>query len=160
MPTMPSRRCLKCNLNFSLFTHRGETTVFERKDDLMECPGCGAGEEHWEKRIEGGTPIFTGGAAGVGKHYPFFSEHFGIEIESRQHHKRVAAQHGLELAEGSNGWRERLSAERRQKEEEERVFKDYKTRLEEHPAYADWRKAKDQGRSDAVDLNQLISFAE
>ena len=132
--------------------------TLERDDSLDVCPSC-ASVSH-ERLVAVGQGIQMGGAGGVGKHFPYFDQSLGMHIESAQHRREVCKRMGLEPAETTGLWKDKLSAERRQKADEDAVFNDYTDRLKHHPAYADYRKAVDQGRADEVGLSKAIQMAE
>ena len=78
--------------------------------------------------------------------FPYYDRGLGVLLTSKQHRRDICKERGLTPVDGDwdldGAFREFDDTN----EKEEKEYADYCDRLDNHPAFADWRKANDQGR--------------
>jgi hypothetical protein len=146
MPLIRSRECLACGRQFDLLEHPpGELSNLDRADiDDLSCPDC----DHLEAKpiVSCGQAVFTGGAAGVGKHYPYYSDTFGCEVQSNRHHLQLCRQHGLNrLDEGMGTVIDNAKKRVAKMEEFRRRGEELMDMYNNRPDFADYRRLRDKG---------------
>lgn len=84
--------------------------------------------------------------------YPYFDRGLGIEFRSKEHRRQVCAERGVEPIEGDTDFGDPfgVKAARREEEEEIKAADDYMDQIENDPAMAAYRQARDNGQFDHV----------
>ena len=78
--------------------------------------------------------------------YPYYDRGLGMVLKSERHRREVCKQQGLTPVDGDWDMDYHFSKADKEIDEETEVYKDYVDRLENDPAYKDWRKARDAGQ--------------
>jgi hypothetical protein len=106
-------------------------------EGVPPCPKCGAAG-----RAVLGVPDAT-----VMRRYPYWDRGLGMRLDSPAHRARIMRERGLIAYddENDNELERRFSAHDREVAEEEADYNKYLQKLEDHPAYADFRRARDSG---------------
>lgn len=78
--------------------------------------------------------------------FPYFDRGLGVVVQSKQHRLQVCKEKGLTPVDGD--WDEDKYIAKQEKEDDKltRDYQDYCDKLDHHPAFKNYRKARDQGR--------------
>lgn len=136
------RKCLDCGSAFDLWTKGDDRTIVQRLDDELACPKCGAGESRWQWHSWGYADQFE-----VINTFPRYDRGLGVMLESEEHRRQVCKQMGVvPLEHVPSDFPSAYKEARRKQEEAADRGEAYLRRLEEDPDFADYRRARDEGR--------------
>jgi hypothetical protein len=133
-------RC-QCGEEFDDFVDFSEN---EKTSDGKPCPKCGE-MARW-------VPALTIDRSS--ERFPYFDRGLGIMVQSKQHRREICANprkygidsDGLTPVDGDWDTDRAISNYSRKIEEDLRGYDEYVDRLENHPGFASYRRARDQGR--------------
>ena len=127
----------RCNACKHCFDEITDFSKGESHEDKRPCPKCQSEDSSWvpSVRIDRWSERF-----------PYYDRGLGVLLTSKQHRRDICKERGLTPVDGDwdldGAFREFDDTN----EKEEKEYADYCDRLDNHPAFADWRKANDQGR--------------
>ena len=161
--------CVECN-DVAVYDFLGSATRFspekeeKKQEDFngmslhdFECPQCGL---RFEEIIEGGK---VGGVIcpdcattaewrpsvkidRFSERFPYYDRGLGMVLTSKQHRLDVCKERNLIPVEGDLDVSKWASEERSKADADLKVWDDLQEKYDKHPAFADYRKARDQGR--------------
>lgn len=128
-------RCEPCAKTFTEIVdfRNGETSEAPRP-----CPACGASSAMMLTAPRGSA---------LANDYPRWSDTLGRMVDSHSDYQRGLAERGLRIEEDGEfeSWN---SARTQEAERQDKVYAEYVDQLENDPAYANYRKARDRGTFD------------
>lgn len=136
------RRCSVCSREYALLFAKGEYSALDRDDiDNLSCPACDSKE--YQGVIKSGTGIKLGGAAGVGRVYPYFDRALGVEVQSDTHRRQLCRERGLIPTDGDLDLAAIAREDERQAEEDEKVYNEYIDEMTRGPNKEAYGKLQD-----------------
>lgn len=136
-----SFRCTECD-------HEFDATVYNAKEsprDGKDCPECGSMSAWFIDSAQIDTSDMR---------YPYFDRGLGMWVNSKSHRAEICREprrfginsDGLTPVDGD--WDADKEINKRKAKEDALLkgYDEYADRLENHPAFRSWRKARDQGR--------------
>tara|TARA_R110002110_G_scaffold4364_4_gene22392 strand:+ start:3341 stop:3964 length:624 start_codon:yes stop_codon:yes gene_type:complete len=134
---------------------------FLKKERLVQykCATCSHGNWEWftgtaPKEIECEFDSCDGKASRVWKvkldmhwaRFPYYDRGLGVTLTSENHRREICRQRGVTPVDGDWDMDYHFAKADKKINEETAVYDDYVDRLENDPAYKDWRKARDDGQ--------------
>lgn len=126
-------RCNACEHDFEELT---DSRVGEHFEDDQECPQCSATDSRWvpSARIDRWSERF-----------PYYDRGLGVMLQSKAHRAEVCKQRGLTPVDGDWDLESEFRKMDDENERDERDYADYCDRLDNSPAFRNYRKARDRG---------------
>ena len=105
----------------------------ENYDDAQECPECGSTSSKWlpMARIDRWSERF-----------PYYDRGLGVMLQSKQHRAQICKERGLTPVDGDWDAEKMFSEWDTKREKEIKEYDNYCDRLENHPAFRQFREAR------------------
>lgn len=126
-----------CNVCKHHFDEIIDFSKGEKHDGPQQCPKCDVVDSRWIPcaRIDRFSETF-----------PHYDRGLGVMLTSKQHRRDVCKARGLTPVDGDWNVDKEFDKFDSENQKDEKEYADYCDRLDNHPAFASWRKANDQGR--------------
>lgn len=127
-------KCLDCDERFEELV---DFSQGQNYDDPQECPECESKNSRWipMARIDRFSEMF-----------PYYDRGLGVMLQSKQHRAQICKERGLTPVDGDWDAEKMFSEWDTKKENEVKEYDDYCDRLENHPAFRQFREARDKKR--------------
>jgi len=131
--SMHSFVCGDCSHKFDDIVDFGDN---ESPSDERECSECGSSNVRWvpSVRIDRFSEAF-----------PYFDRGLGMWLKSKSHRREVCKRRGLTPVDGDWDVDSHLRKWDDEDKKDEQAYKDYCNQLDNDPAFASYRKERDQG---------------
>lgn len=125
----------KCNDCSHKFDEIVDFSKGENYDDLKQCPKCKSKNSKWipMARIDRWSERF-----------PYYDRGLGVMLQSKQHRDQICKERGLTPVDGDWDDEKLFSDWDNKREKEIKEYDDYCDRLENHPAFRQFRIAQDK----------------
>jgi hypothetical protein len=144
-PTGLSNHDFKCDSDACghLFEDINDWSAGQKPSDSRECPKCGGSATTVLGSNIAAWSVKTYGAQGG-----YFDRGLGVQFTSaKQKERYLKSRNIVQYDDDNESWMERKFSEHDQQvEKEQKELAEYDDRLANHPAFAEFRKAQDQGR--------------
>jgi putative FmdB family regulatory protein len=125
--------CKDCDHQFDDLT---DFSAGEHFEDLRECPKCKSTNSKWVPMAR--IDRFS-------EQFPYYDRGLGVMLTSKQHRRDICKQRGLTPVDGDWNVEKEYSKWDTRMEKEVKQYDDYCDRLENHPAFKQFRIERDKG---------------
>lgn len=126
-------RCNECGERFEEIIDFSEG---ESAHDGQDCPQCGS-HAGWVPSVK---------IDRWSEQFPYFDRGLGVMLKSKAHRRQVCKERGLTPVEGDYDVEREYSKWDTRVAQETSEYEDYCDKLDNHPAFKEFRRAEDQGR--------------
>ncbi len=124
--------CKDCDHQFDDLT---DFSLGQHFEDKRECPKCKSKNSKW---------VPTARIDRFSEQFPYFDRGLGVMLTSKQHRREVCKQRGLTPVDGDWDVEKEYSKWDTRMEKEVKEYEDYCDRLDNHPAFKQFRIQRDR----------------
>jgi len=126
----------KCNDCENSFEELIDFSKGQHWEDKQSCPSCSSKNSSW---------IPTAKIDRFSEQFPYFDRGLGVMLKNKQHRLDVCKAKGLTPVDGDWDVDKEFSKMDSRLEREEKEYSDYCDRLDNHPAFRQYRESQDKG---------------